>query len=499
MLKTTAFSRLAEIKKRGPLSRSAEFGAVDKASRTVELSFSSETAEVRRDFGVEVLSHDPGACDLSRLNDGAAVLWDHNMSDQRGVVEHGTARIGSDRKGRCVIRLSRSAAGEQLLQDIADRIVTKVSVGYFVNGMRQIETRADGVDVWVITKWTPYEISLVSIPADASVGIGRSAETLNQTRHINPMSNAVNAKSVLSNLIKSARSASGYIEHTPPGFTEPTTRTKVPAVKSGALDLRTMILMPPASATQKSIKSAPLIENRSRSIEVSAAIIGNSVVAGLGATVIIAADRDIAYSGTQPVFYTDAGLFRTVEPAHFGAVADGAGATISACPWSDAKISWPDAPSVAFRAIITRSQMKDVGGDLIEDNLLEAILAGLSEAADRTLLTAITAANPAAFTLGAAAARGLQFGNLRAAIGTSANGAAVGQDGVLRAAGIGGELTRTMLPTIIGDFRKSAIAINPEITLHMERMDVNGNIGCLVFANMLPLVPDSSAFWIAGA
>lgn len=169
-------TRLAEISKRGGLRRLADVGAVDMAARTVEISFSSEAAEVPRWFGLETLSHAPGACDLSRMNDGAAVLWMHDMTDQRGVVEPSSAVIEADRVGRCLVRFSRSPAGEQLLQDVNDKIITKVSVGYFVNGMRLVETRADDVDVYSITAWMPYEVSFVSVPADASVGVGRAAE-----------------------------------------------------------------------------------------------------------------------------------------------------------------------------------------------------------------------------------------------------------------------------------------------------------------------------------
>lgn len=167
-------TRLAEIKQRGGLSRMADVVAVDIEARTVELSFSSET-EVPRWWGFEKLSHDDGACDLSRMNDSAAVLWNHNLNDMRGVVQPGTARIDGDRIGRCVIRLSKSAEGERLLQDINDGIVTKVSVGYLVNAMRWIETRGDD-EVYLITEWQPYEVSLVSVPADTAVGVGRSAE-----------------------------------------------------------------------------------------------------------------------------------------------------------------------------------------------------------------------------------------------------------------------------------------------------------------------------------
>lgn len=165
-------TRLKEIKDKGGLRREAEVGAIDVEARTVELSFSSEL-EYQRWFGIEVLSHDAGAVDLSRLNDGAALLWNHNWDDQRGVVV--SASIDSDRKGRAVVKFSRSEAGEQMFQDIQDGIITKVSVGYMVKGMKLVEER-DDTDVYMVTDWTPYEISMVSVPADPSVGVGRSAE-----------------------------------------------------------------------------------------------------------------------------------------------------------------------------------------------------------------------------------------------------------------------------------------------------------------------------------
>lgn len=311
------------------------------------------------------------------------------------------------------------------------------------------------------------------------------------------------ALEVLSALVASCRTATGVREHIPPGYTEPTVRERVPAVRSGTLDLRTLVLMPPASETAVhgfNYKTSPVVENRSKSVALDAAVIGNSRVADLGAMIIVAADRDMATTTDIPALYRDAGLFRAVEPAKFTLVADGDDAAISPVPWRDAPITWPYAPSIAFRAMITRRQMKDVGGgSLLEENLLDAILGGLSLAADSTLLSAIVASNPAAFSLGAAAARGIHFKNLGAAIGVNGTGAAVGQDGILRAAGIAGALTPTIAQTVIGDFHKSAVAIHPEINVHMERMNVDGDVGCVVFASLLPLVPDASAFWLAGA
>lgn len=152
--------------------REATVASVDVENRTVELSFSSEI-EYQRYWGIEVLGHMPGEVRLGRLNDKAALLWNHNWDDQRGVVE--SARIDADGRGRAVVRLSRSEDGEQLLQDIADGIITKVSVGYQIHGIKLVEER-ENTDVYRVTDWEPFEISMVSVPADATVGVGRAAE-----------------------------------------------------------------------------------------------------------------------------------------------------------------------------------------------------------------------------------------------------------------------------------------------------------------------------------
>lgn len=157
--------------------RAAKVSKVDIEARTVELSFSSE-AEVARWGWIEVLSHEDGACDLSRLNDGGALLCDHNWSDQRGVVEKAWI---DNRKGRAIIKISRSEKGEELLQDVADKIKTKVSVGYRILAVKLFEEREDGDDVYHVTRWEPYEISFVAVPADTTVGTDRAATSAEKT------------------------------------------------------------------------------------------------------------------------------------------------------------------------------------------------------------------------------------------------------------------------------------------------------------------------------
>jgi HK97 family phage major capsid protein/HK97 family phage prohead protease len=140
--------------------------ALDQENRTVRLSFSSEEP-VERWFGSEVLSHSPESVRMDRLNGGAPLLWNHDTSDQIGRVEQASIEDG---RGYAVVRFSKSARAEELYQDVVDGITSNVSVGYRIHEMEQEGDK----EVYRATDWQPHEISLVSVPADASVGIGRS-------------------------------------------------------------------------------------------------------------------------------------------------------------------------------------------------------------------------------------------------------------------------------------------------------------------------------------
>jgi len=135
--------------------------------RTLDLSFSSEYP-VERWFGNEVLSHDNGAADMSRLNDGAPLLFNHNMDEIIGVVE----RAGIDAKskrGTATVRFADTARAREVMGMVNDKIIRNVSFGYRINEMLD-----EGKDTYRATKWQPYEISLVTVPADPSIGVGRA-------------------------------------------------------------------------------------------------------------------------------------------------------------------------------------------------------------------------------------------------------------------------------------------------------------------------------------
>jgi len=141
------------------------FAAMD--DRTYEFPFSSETP-VARYFGNEVLSHETKAADLSRLNDGAPLLFNHDVDRVIGVVE--TARIDEKlKRGYARVRFSNNSFAQEVLADVKDGILRNVSFGYSIDKM---EERGSGN--FVATAWSPYEVSLVAIGADPTIGIGRS-------------------------------------------------------------------------------------------------------------------------------------------------------------------------------------------------------------------------------------------------------------------------------------------------------------------------------------
>ncbi|MCW2478124.1 phage major capsid protein [Candidatus Symbiopectobacterium sp. NZEC135] len=142
------------------------------SDRTVLLSFSSETPVKREINGQtynEILLHGMQNVDLSRLQNDAALLFNHDFDSLIGVVE--SVNIDTDKIGRALVRFSEYGLGEEKYNQVQEGVLTKVSVGYEIN---DYEFRGNDL---LITRWTPYEISLVSVPADDAVGVGRSIES----------------------------------------------------------------------------------------------------------------------------------------------------------------------------------------------------------------------------------------------------------------------------------------------------------------------------------
>ena len=176
---------MSEHQKRSVLGnycRETTIDHVDTDSRTVELSFSSETPYGRW-FGDEILCHDEECINLERFNNGlGAVLFNH---DRDAVVGHIEKVWLEDNRGKALVRFDTDEQSETIFQKVQSGTLQGVSVGYAINRYEVLEDedtkstngRFTG-PAYVVTDWEPLEISIVSVPADPTVGVGRSAEEI---------------------------------------------------------------------------------------------------------------------------------------------------------------------------------------------------------------------------------------------------------------------------------------------------------------------------------
>ncbi|HAX0756434.1 TPA: major capsid protein [Escherichia coli] len=121
----------------------------------------------------EILVHTPEAVDLSRLNNNAPLLFNHNFDNHIGVVCD--ARIDADNVGRALVKFSKHGT---LANDIRNKVIEgtmeKISVGYDIKEYHIDYTKGQ----LIVTKWAPYELSFVTVPADDTVGLNRSLNTI---------------------------------------------------------------------------------------------------------------------------------------------------------------------------------------------------------------------------------------------------------------------------------------------------------------------------------
>lgn len=162
-----------------------EDGNQEKENVVLEFSFSSETPYLRY-YGYEIISHEKSAMNFERLKAKAPLLFNHDWDQQLGVIER--AWIGDDRRGYVRVKLSRSDFAKDKIKDIEDGILSSVSFGYIIDEIILSKKSEEEPNEYTVTKCTPYEVSLVTVPADFSVGIGRSmnSDEKIQVRGIEP-------------------------------------------------------------------------------------------------------------------------------------------------------------------------------------------------------------------------------------------------------------------------------------------------------------------------
>lgn len=208
------------------LERSARFerGKDEGDDYVVEMAFASEEP-YQRWWGIEILDCSEKAVRLDRLNDDAPLLFNHRWDQLRGVHVRGSVRCDADKVVRGKVRLtSATQDGRDTIQLVKTKVLTKTSVGYEIHKVIEISTKKDGSEqriehdgrmfqrvlkrcheekpgdivaffraldsargeqiergsddppTFLVIDWEPYEDSLVTVPADSTVGVGRSAE-----------------------------------------------------------------------------------------------------------------------------------------------------------------------------------------------------------------------------------------------------------------------------------------------------------------------------------
>jgi HK97 family phage major capsid protein/HK97 family phage prohead protease len=163
---------MAERRKLPLQIREAEVCTLEtrKEGNATRISFAlSSEHPVERVFGVEVLSHDAGSVRMDRLTRRAMpLLFNHNADDPIGMVDSGGVRDGRLVVEATMFDTERAREVEAMLAGG----LRNVSVGYRIHDAEE-DRKSGQVRV---TDWEPYEASIVTIPADPTVGLGRSGE-----------------------------------------------------------------------------------------------------------------------------------------------------------------------------------------------------------------------------------------------------------------------------------------------------------------------------------
>jgi len=174
-------------KRKIPLqSREAEICLFETRQDGASLKFSlSSETPVERYFGNEILQHDKASVRMDRIeNRSMPLLFNHNWDDPVGMVDGGQLRDGR-------LYVDAHLFDTPRARDVTAMLaggLRNVSVGYRIHDATE-DPKANEIRV---TDWEPYEASIVTVPADPTVGLGRAGEKEFEVcfRSINPAPNA---------------------------------------------------------------------------------------------------------------------------------------------------------------------------------------------------------------------------------------------------------------------------------------------------------------------
>jgi HK97 family phage major capsid protein len=175
-VKTGIHYRNAEIAVRAEADGVKVYDFACSSEAPVENRWIYSEEQDRYFYGTEVLLHGIENVDMGWIGSGnAPFLKDHDRDDQVAVI------LGASLENRQLfvngLKFSRSMDAVDIQNDIDDGIRKNVSIGYVILEAVEVQApRGNSAGVYHVTKWKPYEVSSVSIPAVDSVGFGRSKE-----------------------------------------------------------------------------------------------------------------------------------------------------------------------------------------------------------------------------------------------------------------------------------------------------------------------------------
>lgn len=156
----------------------ARDAAEEAGVRRRVISFSSEEP-YQRAFGREVLDHGAGAVHLERLNSVGVLLFNHDTDQVVGRVVRAWIE---DLRGMAEVEFDTDEAAERIFAKVENGTLKTTSVRYSVARWEEVaagKTSQDGRftgPCQIARDWTPLEVSVVSVPADPTVGVGRSED-----------------------------------------------------------------------------------------------------------------------------------------------------------------------------------------------------------------------------------------------------------------------------------------------------------------------------------
>lgn len=155
--------------------------SLNEEARTVDVVFATPTPVLRyswfrEEYYNEVL--DMNGANLERASKGLPVLDNHSRYGSVGDTVIGRAEnIRRDGESWvATVRFSKRENVQGMIDDVRDGIITDISFGYSVDQVERMEKKdSEEYRNYMVRKWTPNEVSFVSIPADPKAGV-RSAD-----------------------------------------------------------------------------------------------------------------------------------------------------------------------------------------------------------------------------------------------------------------------------------------------------------------------------------